>query len=195
HTVAVSSDGRRTATTTVELVEPCEDAFCDLGDSVHREAILRLHERGVVNGCADGQFCPSGRVTRGQMATMTARALELTAQDSGHFTDVPASHTHADGIHALYEHGIVKGDAGRFYPDREVRRDQMATFLYQGLDFSASGTSHFSDVTGNVHEQAINSLADHDVTRGDGSGLYLPARPIRRDQIASLIDRALRAAP
>ncbi|MEX2620905.1 MAG: S-layer homology domain-containing protein [Egibacteraceae bacterium] len=195
HTVAVSSDGRRTATTTVELVEPCEDAFCDLGDSVHREAILRLHERGVVNGCADGQFCPSGRVTRGQMATMTARALELTAQDSGHFTDVPASHTHADGIHALYEHGIVKGDAGRFYPDREVRRDQMATFLYQGLDFSASGTSHFSDVAGNVHEQAINSLADHDVTRGDGSGLYLPARPIRRDQIASLIDRALRAAP
>lgn len=195
YTVAFSSIHRRTAQTTLEVEAPCEDAFCDLGDSVHAEAILRLHVRGVVTGCADGRFCPSGRVTRGQMATMTARALELTPTAGGHFDDVPADHPHADGINALYEHGIVQGDDGAFWPNREVRRDQMATFLRNGLDLEASGATHFSDVAGNVHGTAINALADHGVTRGDGNGRYLPARPIRRDQIASLIDRALRVSP
>lgn len=193
YTYAFSSEGRRTATATFVVGDPC-DTFCDLGDSVHAAAILRLHERGIVNGCAAERFCPDGRVTRGQMATMTARALELTPRDSGHFTDVPPDHTHADAINALYEEGIVQGDDGHFHPDRLVRRDQMATFLRNGLEFSASGTNHFSDVAGNVHRTAINALADHGVTQGDGSGRYLPERPIRRDQIASLIDRALQAA-
>lgn len=195
YTAAFASEGRRTATLTVHVGSSCDGPFCDLGDSVHTPSILRLHDRGVVNGCAQERFCPSGRVTRGQMATMTARALDLTPRDAGHFDDVPAGHTHADGIHALYEAGIIQGDGGKFFPDRQVRRDQMATFLFKGLGFTASNTSHFSDVGGNVHEQAINALADHDVARGDGSGHYLPARPIRRDQIASLIDRALQAAP
>lgn len=195
YTYAFASPGRRTATGTFAVSTPCEDAFCDIDGSVHAEAILRLHERGVVNGCAEQRFCPSGRVTRGQMATMTARALDLEPESGGHFTDVPAGHPHADGINALYEHGIVQGDDGRFLPDREVRRDQMATFIRNGLGFEASGTSHFSDVEGNTHEAAINALADHDVTRGDGTGRYLPDRPIRRDQIASLLDRALQAAP
>lgn len=195
YTYEFTSDGRRPATGSVEIGGPCEDGFCDLGDSVHKEAILRLHERGVVTGCADGRFCPDGRVTRGQMATMTARALDLQPAGGGHFTDVPSGHSHAEGINALFEAGIVQGDGGRFLPDVEVRRDQMATFIRNGFGLGASGTSHFRDVAGNTHEEAINALADRGITKGDGSGLYLPERQIRRDQIASLLDRALQPAP
>jgi len=192
---AFSSPGRRTATGAFAVEALCGDAFCDIVGSVHREAILRLHERDVVHGCAEGRFCPSGRVTRGQMATMTARALQLTPAGDGHFRDVPAGHPHAAGINALYERGIVQGDGGRFFPDRLVRRDQMATFLRNGLGLTPSGASHFSDVAGNTHEAAINALGDHDIARGDGARRFLPDRPIRRDQIASLLDRALQVAP
>ncbi|HVM14747.1 MAG TPA: S-layer homology domain-containing protein [Egibacteraceae bacterium] len=195
YTYEFSSDGRRPAAGPVKLEAPCEDVFCDLGDSVHKQAILRLHERGVVSGCADGRFCPSGRVTRGQMATMTARALGLQPQGGDHFTDVPSGHAHAEGINALYEGGIVQGDGGRFLPNVEVRRDQMATFIRNGFGLGSSGASHFRDVAGNTHEAAINALAERGITTGDGSGRYLPERQIRRDQIASLLDRALQAAP
>lgn len=189
HTYAVSSQGRRTAGGGITLRD-CGGVFCDLDDTVHRDAILHLHAGGVVRGCTDWRYCPAGHTTRGQMASLLARALGFTARGGGHFSDVPDSHPHAPGINALYERGIVEGDGERFLPGEDVRRDQMATFVANSLDLSG-GDGRFTDVDGNVHEDAINALAARDIARGDGDGHYHPHRPIKRDQAASLIDRAL----
>lgn len=191
HSYAFASDGRRTASGAVALHD-CDGVFCDLGSTVHRDAVLHLHANGVVRGCTAWRFCPAGRTTRGQMATLLARALGFSARDGDHFSDVPDGHTHAAGINALYERGIVEGDdSGRFLPDAPVRRDQMATFLANSLGLSGGGDGHFTDVEGNTHEDAINALAARGIARGDTSGRYHPHRDIRRDQAASLIDRGL----
>lgn len=193
YTYEFSGPGRRSAAGSFRLTG-CEDAYCDILGSVHREAILRLHDRGVVSGCAPRRYCPSNRLTRAEMATFMSQGLGLQAERDDHFVDVPPDHPHAEGINALYEHGTVQGYGEDFRPDIVVRRDQMATFIAVGLDWEASGRTHFSDVAGNVHERAINALADRKVTEGDGSGRYLPAWPIRRDQATSLLDRALGTA-
>jgi hypothetical protein len=41
----------------------------------HEAAINRLATSGITNGCGPGSFCPSGVVTRGQMAAFLRRAL------------------------------------------------------------------------------------------------------------------------
>jgi hypothetical protein len=51
------------------------DWFGDDAGIVHEPAINRLAASGITTGCGTGRFCPSGVVTRGQMAAFLRRAL------------------------------------------------------------------------------------------------------------------------
>lgn len=51
-------------------------------------------------------------------------------------------------------------------------------------------STNFTDVPdGNVHHDAIDAIADAGVTLGCATGLYCPADFVRRDQMASFLDR------
>ncbi len=52
----------------------------------------------------------------------------------------------------------------------------------------------FRDVAGNEHEPAIACMAWRQVARGTAGGGYLPAAPVRRDQMASFLLRLLDVA-
>lgn len=48
----------------------------------------------------------------------------------------------------------------------------------------------FTDVpNGNTHHDAINAIRDAGITLGCAAGLYCPSDPVRRDQMASFMDR------
>lgn len=51
--------------------------FTDITGNVHRESILAVAEAGIATGYPDGRYRPHATVTRGQMASFVARALEL----------------------------------------------------------------------------------------------------------------------
>jgi hypothetical protein len=163
----------------------------------HRDAVLALVDAGVINGCGSNRFCPSRGLTRAQMASLLARALDLSPDGSGErFSDVPAGYAHADAIHALVDAGIVGGyPDGTYRPTVELTRDQMATFLANALDLRLRlYEGRFSDVSVlNTHARAIEAVAREEVTLGcDSSGTrYCPRDTLRRDQSASLLHRAL----
>jgi hypothetical protein len=163
----------------------------------HRPAVLALADRGIINGCADNLFCPSRGLTRGQMATLMARALNLKESSSAQrFRDVPTHHPHRAGIHALVEAGVVTGyPDNTFRPQNDVARDQMATFIANGLKLDQLVyTGRFRDVGPlNSHARAVEAVAREGITKGcnsDGT-LYCPSDTLRRDQAASLLHRAL----
>ncbi|MDP8958199.1 MAG: S-layer homology domain-containing protein [Actinomycetota bacterium] len=86
-------------------------------------------------GCTmDGQFCPDGSVTRGEMASFIARALRLRTPIFDYFSD-DAGNAHEPNINALVANGISIGcdNSGNFCPDQPVSRSQMAAFLYWSL--------------------------------------------------------------
>ena len=58
-------------------LDDAEDYYSDDDGSAHETAINALTAKGIVSGCGPGSFCPAEEVTRGQMATMLARALGL----------------------------------------------------------------------------------------------------------------------
>ncbi len=78
----------------------------------------------------------------------------------------------------------------RFCPDRTLARSDMATFLVRALDLPASATDFFND-DGGVHEPSINALAQAGITIGCESRQYCPASLITRQQLATLLVRAL----
>lgn len=122
----------------LELPAAPSAGFTDVNPlSTHAGGIDAVAAAGITAGCTPNAYCPRNAVTRGQMATFLARALNLT--DPGPysvwtFTDVQYFDVHAPGIRAVAQAGISVGlPDGSFGPNAPVTRGQMATFLDRAL--------------------------------------------------------------
>jgi hypothetical protein len=60
---------------TVELPPAERDWFEDTGGIVHENAINRLAQAGLVEGCGPDAYCPDEPVTRGELVTFLQRIL------------------------------------------------------------------------------------------------------------------------
>jgi hypothetical protein len=59
----------------LDLAATSTDYFTDDEGLSHEAAINRLAKSGITSGCGTNRFCPSGIVTRGQMAAFLRRGL------------------------------------------------------------------------------------------------------------------------
>ena len=117
-----------------ELPAAGEDFFPDDEGNTHEDNINRVAAAGITLGFDDGTFGPTLLVSRAQMASFLARAMELDPVPGDRFADV--SGVHEGNINAIAEEGVTLGcdQAGTlFCPDESVRRDQMASFLGRAL--------------------------------------------------------------
>ncbi|MDH3499503.1 MAG: S-layer homology domain-containing protein [Acidimicrobiia bacterium] len=173
---------------------PPGGTFTDDNGNAHEGFIEAIAAGGITSGCGGTRYCPDDDVTRGQMASFLARALNLPDSVTDWFSDDDTS-THQVNINKIAEAGITLGFGdGTFAPDEVVARDQMASFLARAItDLIPSTTDYFSDDAGNAHEANINVMAENAITLGcDSSGtIYCPTDPVRRDQMASFLGRAL----
>ncbi len=100
--------------------------------------IEQLYHDGVTGGCGGGNYCPTGSVTRAQMAvflTKSRHPVTCTYPSSGTvFADVPVGYWAGGFIEQLAREGVTGGcGAGLYCPESAVRRDQMAAFLVKGF--------------------------------------------------------------
>jgi virginiamycin B lyase len=119
----------------LDLPAVAGNRFMDVSGT-HLANINALAEAEVTLGCnADGTlYCPDDLVTRAQMGSFLARALELDPIPGDRFDDV--SGTHEANINAIAEAGITLGcnpEGALYCPDAFVTRGQMAAFLFRGL--------------------------------------------------------------
>lgn len=167
--------------------------FFDDEGSVHENDIDSLLAAGVINGCsASGTaFCPDDPITRGQMAKILVRALDLPATDEDFFTDDNDS-IYQSAINSLAALGVTNGCGdGLFCPDSVMSRAQVAAFLSRALDLPAASSDHFSDIFGSPFVADVNALAEAGLTAGCGDGLFCPDAVASRSQTASFVARAM----
>ncbi|WP_252503985.1 C40 family peptidase [Sporosarcina sp. Marseille-Q4943] len=99
------------------------------------EAIIALHEIGVINGYEDSTFKPERSITRGQAAAMINRKLKLKASTQVTFTDVKPNHQYAADIAALNEAGIFQGyETGEFGINDKLTRAHLAAIVDRAFD-------------------------------------------------------------
>ena len=97
--------------------------------------IKRFAELGITSGYGDGSFGPEDLVTRAQMAAFLIRAMDQIPAEgycgtTDPFTDVLHDSWSCGFVKKLAELGITAGYGdGRFGPEDEVSRAQMAVFL------------------------------------------------------------------
>lgn len=187
---------------------PPGGTFTDDDGNIHEGNIEAIAAEGVTKGCnpAEGntKFCPASSVTRGQMAAFLARALELPGTATDFFTDDDGSIFEND-INRVAQAGITEGcnpldGSTKFCPDGSVTRGMMAAFLTRAFGYTnAGGGDIFEDDDDSIFENDIDKLATAGVTKGcnpsEGNTNYCPSSLVSRDQMASLLARALKLAP
>ena len=116
--------------------------FTDENGLSHEANINKIANIGVTTGCAPGLYCPNAFVTRGQMASFLARALNLPNATFDYFSDDTNS-GHEGNINKVAAAGITLGctaDGKTYCPGAFVTRAQMASFLARSVDF---GINHW----------------------------------------------------
>ena len=164
--------------------------FTDIGDSAFETDIVWLAGAGITSGCSDTLFCPKQVVTREQMASFLARAMDLPAAGVDYFVD-DASSVHQGDINSVAAAGVTQGCAsGYFCPGTMVSREQMASFLARALHLPPTTADYFDDDDASMHEGAINSLAAAGITSGCTATAYCPSNAVTREQMAAFLYRA-----
>jgi len=117
-----------------------DGTFWDDDGSIFEADIEKLAAAGITEGCnppTNNRYCPDDHLTRGQMAAMLVRALNLTDTNGTDFTDDNSSIFEAD-IETLSAAGITRGcnppTNNRYCPKDRVTRGEMAAFLVRALN-------------------------------------------------------------
>lgn len=119
-------------------VPPSYFAYADIESGV-AAGILSGYDAG---GCAAGGatypcFLPNKPITRAELTKLTVKAIELPHQHPlvQTFSDVPTTYFAYHYIEIAYVNHIITGTGQtRFSPDVPIRRDEMASIVYAGLN-------------------------------------------------------------
>ncbi len=169
--------------------------YSDTAGTSYEEAVEELTRADVLRGCEDDRFCTDDAVTRGQMASMLARARGLSLdRGSAPFDDVEGS-VHEGAITAIADAGITTGCTEEsFCPSDTVTRGQLASLLQRAflIDDVENGERFFDDIEG-AHQPAIEALAQAGVTAGCSESLvsFCPGDEVLRWQAALFLARTM----
>ena len=171
--------------------------FADTSGSVFVNAIDWIEDRSITEGCNPPEnhlYCPTGKVTRGEMAVFFARAFSLPAASSDYFTD-DAGRFYEGAANRMFEAGITVGCGGtRYCGEREITRDELAAMLARVLSLPATPTDYFTDDAGSIFEGAINKIAEAGITNGCNpptSDNYCPTSKVTRGEMSAFLKRAV----
>ena len=170
-----------------------ETTYSDVTGHWAQSAILRWSDYGVLQG-SEGKFSPDGTLTRGQMAVILSRLLNLPAAPSAGFTDVAPDAWYADGINRCAAAGILQGSEGKAMPEDPITREQAMVMLCRALGIAAEDVgvlAAFSDVSlaSDYARPYVAALVKAGVVKGDANGLLNSLSKITRAEIVTMIDR------
>lgn len=170
-----------------------ETTYSDVAGHWAQSAILRWSDYGVLQG-SEGKFSPDGTLTRGQMAVILSRLLNLPAAPSAGFTDVAPDAWYADGINRCAAAGILQGSEGKAMPEDPITREQAMVMLCRALGIAAEDVgalAGFSDLSlvSDYARPYVAALVKAGVVKGDANGLLNPLSKITRAEIVTMVDR------
>lgn len=184
---------------------PTVHPFTDLTDNIHERSIDAIWQEGITAGCDVDKYCPDGSVPRWQMAIFLVRLWPLSGFDTpGNtdqgFTDIgDLSEVAQVSINQLAQLQITAGTSPTtFDPNGTVSRWQMAIFLARvveraGITLPDGSDQGFQDLDGILDSAklAINQIKQLGITAGTGATTFSPEAPVRRDEMATFLARAM----
>ena len=138
-----------------------------------------------------------GSLDAGELVVQIARGGGCPTElvPTGGFSDLAPTNAHRLAVDCIAWWEITQGRGdGTFEPGAPVTRGQMATFLAaivdQGPGLPSSPPRAFQDVTGGVHQPAIDALAELGIVGGFSDGTFRQGSRVTRAQMATFLVNA-----
>ena len=182
---------------TLPIYAESGDIFTDIGDSPYKEAVLKLHEQGIVNSASNQQFYPKRLLTKAEASALLVRSFKLptiepmiiddpTIEKKFSYSDplqvidesfaVPSANDITDNWGCNYIEGLIKVRAdevteGMYQPNASVTKAQWVDMIAKvifGADQNIDFTKKAVEL-GLVSEEAANS--QDLITREEAAGI------------------------
>ena len=105
-------------------------------------SVKYTYQNGMISGATDTEFRPSAKITRGMIVTILWR-MEGSPKVTGvkDFTDVKGQYYY-DAVRWAAKNGVVNGYGdGRFGPNANITREQLATILCNYAKYKKKNTN------------------------------------------------------
>ncbi|WP_214630897.1 S-layer homology domain-containing protein [Paenibacillus agaridevorans] len=156
--------------------------------------ISSMAAKGIILGMGDDRFSPASNITRGQMAALLARILDLKSTGQHQFADVSATSWYGEAVLALADAGIVQGSNGKFNPAAEISRQDLAVMLARALAYAgikpsgqASAAYKDQDLIAGYAANAVEQLAGAGLMNGTGDQRFNPTAQATRAEVAKVV--------
>ena len=163
-----------------------------------KTAIDYVVSKGYFAGLSKTEFGPNKAITRGQFVSVLGRMLNVNVNDykDQNFKDVKSGMYYSPYIAWANKVGIVSGvGQGKFAPDKELTREEMAVMMTKflkvsGKNLNAKGkTNAFKDdakIQGWAKD-SVKEMARLGLVSGMGDDNFAPKSPFTRAQVAQVL--------
>ena len=174
--------------------------FSDVASGAwYAEYITYVTENALMNGYDDGRFGPNDQTTRAQIVTVLYRLEgEPATRSSNSFSDVSAGgQYYSSAVAWAAINNIVNGyEDGRFGPNDNVTREQIAAILYRYATYKGYDTENAGSIANFSDAAKVSSWANTAISWAVGEGLMngdngalRPQGNATRAEIAALLMR------
>jgi hypothetical protein len=159
------------------------------------EAVKKLSKNEILVGYEKSYFIPDENITRAEMASMLAVALELKVSDrKPRFKDVPTGHWAVGAVNALHKEGIIEA-SDSFNPDGVVKREDIAVIFNHAFKLKTNSdakNAKFKDVSAaHPNYEAIIKFAASGIANGFEDQTFKPKEDVTRAEYVAFLYRAL----
>ena len=170
----------------------------------YASAVQYAVEHGLMAGVGNGRFGPEEPMTRAMLVTVLWRYAGRPEAGKNPFTDVPAGQWYTEAVTWAAENGVVSGVGnGRFAPNGNITREQMASILFRYAKLTGLDTSKRGELAGFPDEGQVSSWAREALSWAVGEGIISgtaeggrtilkPQGNATRAQVASILMRFIR---
>ncbi len=175
------------------------DIFYDVpASSWYYNSVKSMTDKGYMNGTVPGKFEPDSTLTRAMLVTVLYRYACEPESEGVSFDDVPKNTWYSDAVAWAADAGIVEGtEAGRFEPESNITREQLAAIMYRyceafGYDTSAAGNIiKYSDsyAISDWAQTALIWTTGAGIIDGKDNNMLDPGGKATRAEAATIIER------
>ncbi|PKM73128.1 MAG: hypothetical protein CVU91_06060 [Firmicutes bacterium HGW-Firmicutes-16] len=182
--------------------------FTDIVDHWAKSGIDFVTQREIFQGTDSVTFSPNTGMTRGMFAAVIGRLYErsygiLATEGTAAFTDVSADAYYFAYINWAAKNGIVEGaGGGKFFPDRQITREEMALLLYRFAKFLKTSETETSGIklsyldTADISSWAIDGVKycnEANLITGRDNGNFGPKETATRAEVATTLVRFIQS--
>ncbi len=168
--------------------------FTDISGHWAEGVIKTWSDRGIVQGY-QGLFRPNDNITRGEMAVIMNRILEVNGISENTFTDLPEDAFYTEAVLKLNYAGIMLGYDNLARPNDKITREEAFVIFNRIFGFKKTTEISFPDKD-SISEWALDSvyaLAANKVVNGRDDGSIYPKSNITRAEVMQLLENVYKA--